>query len=277
MLKASFVHGISLLLLLPFTIVCSRYDYLLFENFELMKQSFLKEQELVKNLNIFRHTLYQQNDALNANNNYASCLETYAYLSMKRLQKSDHGINFRLKNVSRFNMSIQYKTIVSMDNRYLKYRDLKQDYGDMYNYEKSHQLSSRDIIDAALKGIIMLQETYNQDIKDYSAGHLRFKSVIERSSREIDSLQPDDLANMSTIAFNDYNWYDNALYYLKAAIDVFYSLSKEKRKELPEGLEKSMLMMKKKYPLYHNDMFFKKSNIIGPDWKMYPHIVNIGV
>ena len=274
MLTVRCVLHMSLLLLLPFTVVCSRYDYLLFENFELMKQSFLKEQELVKNLKILRSDLYQQMDALNSNINNASSLETYADLSMKRLQKSEHRIDFHLKNISR---CIQHEIIVLMDTRYLNYRDLKQDYSDMYNYTKSYQLGSGDIIDAALKGVIMLQETYDQEIKEYSAGHLRFKSSIERNSRKIDSLQPDDLASMSTIAFNDFNWYDSGLYYLKAAIDMFYSLSNEKRKELPEGLEKSMLMMKKQYPLYHNDMFYKKPNIIGPDWKMYPHIVNKGV
>ena len=45
---------------------------------------------------------------------------------------------------------------------------------------------------------------------------------------------------------------------------------------LPEDLEKSMLMMKKQYPLYHNNICHKKPNIIGPDWKMYPHLVNKG-
>ena len=273
MLNANCVHVISSLLLLPYTIVCSRYEYLLFENFELMKQSFLKEQELVKNLNILRLQVYHQMDALNHNIYNAPCLENSSDSSMKSVRKSEHGSDFHLKVIFR---RIQYENIVSVGTRYLTYRDLKQDYSDMYNYEKLHQLSSGDIIDAALKGMIMLQETYDQEIKEYSAGHLRFKSGIERNSRRIDSLQPDDLASMSALAFTYFNWYDNGLNYLKTALDMFYSFSNKKRKEFPEDLEKSMLIMKKQYPSYHNIVYYKKPNIIGPDWKMYPHLVNKG-
>jgi hypothetical protein len=238
-----------------------------------MKKSFHKEQELVKNLKIIRHDLYQQMDTLNANIIKTSSSENYADPSLKRVQNSAHGIDLHIKNMSQ---SIQYETIISMDSRYLNYCDLKQDCSYLYNYEESYQLGPGDIIDAALKGIIMLQETYNQEIKEYSAGHLRFKSGIERNSRKADSLQPDDLASMSTMAFKYFRWYDNGIDYLKAAIDTFYSLSKEKRKELPVDLEKSLFIMKKHYPSYHNNMFNKKSNLIGPDWKVYPHIVNTG-
>ena len=34
--------------------------------------------------------------------------------------------------------------------------------------------------------------------------------------------------------------------------------------------------MKKDYPVYHNNMLEKKDNFIGPEWKMYPHKIDIG-
>ena len=51
---------ISILLLFLFTVTPSRYDYLWFENFELTKNTFVEEQELVGNLEIFRNDLTKQ-------------------------------------------------------------------------------------------------------------------------------------------------------------------------------------------------------------------------
>ena len=79
------------------------------------------------------------------------------------------------------------------------------------------------------------------------------------------------------MAFHYFHWYDTCLKYLKAAINMFYSLSREKRNEFPNTLEKSLLVMQKQYPMYHNYVLNKKTNLIGPDWKVYPYTVNSGI
>ena len=122
----------------------------------------------------------------------------------------------------------------------------------------------------------MLQETYNQEIKEFSSGHIRLKNRIERNSRNIDSLRPDDLAAMSSMSFYYLHWYDTSLKYLNASIDMLYSLEKEKHDNIPKKLEKELLKMMKHFPSYHNQIFSKKSNIFGPDWKVYPYAVNTG-
>ena len=107
--------------------------------------------------------------------------------------------------------------------------------------------------------------------------HLKSKKFIEHSSRKIDSLQPDDLAAMSTLAFEYYKWYDNSLIYLKEALESYYCLSNEQRREMPtEDFEKSLLMMKKHYTSYHNQLLQKKDNILGDSWKLYPYPVDKG-
>ena len=130
---------------------------------------------------------------------------------------------------------------------------------------------------AACAGAIMLQETYDQDIAEFSKGHLHIKSDAVKSLRKIDTLKLEDLLVMSNVAFNYYKWYDTALKYLKEAINMFYSYSESNSSiDQHPDIESRLVSMKKEYPLYHNDMFDKKENFIGPDWKMFPHKVDIG-
>ena len=94
----------------------------------------------------------------------------------------------------------------------------------------------------------MLQETYDQEMKSYSAGHLRLKTGIQRNSRTVDGLVADDLAAMSAMSFSYFHWYDNGIKYLKSAIDGYYSLSNDQRNKPPRFVEKILLIMKKQYP-----------------------------
>jgi hypothetical protein len=41
----------------------------------------------------------------------------------------------------------------------------------LYIYQNSYNLVARNVIKSAIKGVIMLQETYGKEIKDFSAGH----------------------------------------------------------------------------------------------------------
>ena len=86
----------------------------------------------------------------------------------------------------------------------------------------------------ALHGLIMLQETYELDMPEYSKGQIRYKNQITKSDRNMDSLNTEDLVTLSTIALNDFNWADNAITYLKAAIDTFNSIPTKGKTNLVE-------------------------------------------
>lgn len=273
MLQYSYWIVISVILLFPLSIKSSRYEYLLFENFEVTKTAFIKEQRLVKSLQMMRNDISKRISRINSTINDVSEVRNFAFINKEVVQNVDYRSGDYIKTLLPLD---RYTSIVLLNELLYKYHLLKIDAIDLFNYDKHFNLNVKDIMDAAQKGVIMLQETYDQDIKEYSAGHLRFKNGIERKSRQIDSLQPDDLAAMSTMAFNHLHWYDTSLKYLKAAIDKFFPLSKEKRDEFPKALETDLLLMKKQFPSYHNDMFYKKSNLIGPDWKVYPRVVNTG-
>ena len=116
-----------------------------------------------------------------------------------------------------------------MPNLYSSYRKIKGSIDLLFVFEGVYKLSALQILNGALKGLVMLQETYAQDIKDFSKGHFYLKNTIECTSRKTDSLQPDDLAAMSSLAFKHYNWYNNDLAYLEKSLNSYYYLSPKQR------------------------------------------------
>ena len=82
------------------------------------------------------------------------------------------------------------------------------------------------MLDGALKGVIMLQDTYDQNIKNYSQGHFVLKNNVLVTSRRSDHLRADDLAYMAALAFDFFKWYDASVRYLKEAIDLTSTLYK---------------------------------------------------
>ena len=266
---------IGLFLMFSPKLNCSRYDFLLFENFEYTRMLFIGEQETIKELQLNRRYLYQKMDYLNDRiyNNPVTPHRLGTELSKTQLAMLDNSLGFQLKMVSDCLNSSRLSTFVISNQ---KYNDFKTWYN--YDFSFGHLAGTfvSTIMESAIKGLVMLQETYDQDITNFSRGHLHLKSGVDRNTRRMDSLQVDDLASMSTMAFNHYKWYDTGIRYLKTAIGLFESLSIEERKELPSNLEESLLLMKKQYPAYHNGLFNKKKNIIGPGWKLSPYLIDTG-
>ena len=95
-------------------------------------------------------------------------------------------------------------------------------------------------------------------------------------SRSIDSLQPDDLASMSVMAFSIYKWQDKAILYLKESIDLFDTLLTEGHSCLANTFPSTLVKMKEQFSTYHNEILHKKPSLIGPYWKLYPYMVDKG-
>ena len=229
----------------------------MFENFELTRQVFIDEQLIVKYLQYNSQELQKQ--ILNLNININALSVNYFHKNLKWKQKTRKYINLQPLSIS-----------------YLRSHPLSSNQSNIYSYDPFQSLSDVKIMFAALKGVIKLQEAYNQDIKNYSKGHLRLKHGTKRSSRSIDSLQPQDLASMANIAFNYFNWYDTGIKYLKEAMDLFFSISNNDLMQIPKRLEQYLLIMKTWFPKYHNNILNKKENIIGPDWKVFPYKIDTG-
>ena len=240
------------------------------------KDCFIKEQGINKVLRVNRQNLHHKMDAISQRIDQEPSSTIGSNTQKLHAQNVHDKLEFTLRLM--YNRC-PFRTLSIWSNFHSLYIKVKDNFNFLFDFEKVYQRSTQEIMDGSLKGLVMLQETYEQDIKDFSKGHLHLKNenIIERNSRKIDSLQPDDLAAMSTLAFEYYKWYDNSLIYLKEAFESYYSLSNEQRREMPtEDFEKSLLMMKKHYTSYHNQLLQKKDNILGDSWKLYPYPVDKG-
>ena len=232
--------------------LCSRDDFGIFENFEITKDSFAKEQKITIELQRMRSQLRGSFEKiLDSSNNLKSksihaYFENYDPINVKCVNRA--CIYLELKKLFFHQTYINLHVLFGHRNK--QFHDFLDEIG--YNYTAKLQ----NIIDGALKGLIILQETYNLDIHDFVKGLAANENSI---SREIDSLRPDDLANMSSVALNVFQWYDNSLIYLKAALDVFYNISKSEQKPIlpKKNLEKTLITMKNTYPIAHNEMLYR--------------------
>jgi len=87
-------------------------------------------------------------------------------------------------------------------------------------------------------------------------------------------LNPEDMAVMSKLAYNDFNYYDSAIEYLKTAFDMLRSVREDKIFFRSKQLKDQLLKMKKTYPSYHNELLEKHKRSIGNGWKLYPYKVD---
>ena len=263
MFPTNYFHWIEIVLLYPLMVVCPRYDFLLFENFEATKSIFVNEQSMVRKLETVRVKLHKKRVKLcnltkSATEQWVAPLQNIKTLKLSFDFTIDMILKFR-----RDNDSLSLLNIIVSRHCVL--------FGYKYNN------SGQQIMAGAQKGVLISQETYEQNIKEFSKGHLDLHGSIGNNSRPMDSLQPDDLACMSIMAFDLYKWYDTSLKFLKQSLDSLETLSNVQLKKFPESLEQILLRMKYLLPVYHNEMLGKKQSYIGSDWKLFPYIVDKGV
>ena len=106
---------LNVILIFPVITLCSRYDYLLFENYEVMKKSFSIELDIVKKLQLARNDWYTQSSDLkstirnssNANNGVLSLIESTKYIvSSHRMNPSN---DFICQNENSCSLKDSYK------------------------------------------------------------------------------------------------------------------------------------------------------------------------
>ena len=262
-------------LLIPLNVLCFDVDFLLFENFELTKKSFVEEQSVFKSMTKVRNILNDAEVNLN-NNNKASGFESTIKMEAKTSNK-----NRILKQeiIQRINHRDGSESTKYRDRQYFfnQYRSMKMKHNFTYTYETAYkELEKISIVKSALSGVLLLRETFEQNIIDFSKGDLCLKNTTFSSTRQIDSLKIEDLATMSKIAFNQFNYYDSAIEYLKAATLMFYNEIGSMSASVSRTIEELLILMKRNYPSYHNEMLSKMDNSVGINWKLYPVMVDEG-
>ena len=77
----------------------------------------------------------------------------------------------------------------SLKDSFNRYRKHKRESNGKFSYQDFYSKRSMlDLMKAACEGVIMLQETYDQNITEFSKGHLHLKKGIDKNTRKVDSL-----------------------------------------------------------------------------------------
>ena len=115
MFKVNYSKVMWLALFFPIIVTCGRYDFLLFENFEVTKKSFVTEQKLARNLRVIRQVVYYRLNELNNNVHNRFYFQNMGHISLKMEQNLQYGIHFYLKYIYNFPY---YKNKSSIDQFY---------------------------------------------------------------------------------------------------------------------------------------------------------------
>ena len=110
-------------------------------------------------------------------------------------------------------------------------------------------------LNGALKGMLILQETYQLDPKDFLKGQIIYKNQIFKSRY---SMTVQDLEKLTKLAFK-YEWFDNSITFLKA---------------INSTENKDILQLKNNLIKVHNKLVMARKARISKKSKVFPFIVN---
>ena len=267
--------------LCPLYILCS-IDYLLFENFDLTKNTFVEEQKLFQNVLTIRNSLNLKcKELVSKGNHNREQLENIKHKQTQLSLRKNLLELRKIANAKRPEDSVLQSESAKNNLEIFQwmYLDIRKSINLYFGFEKIYVNNTEtQLIIAALKGLMMLQDTYGLDIKNFSKGELNIKSNEKVRYRNMDALQLEDLVSMSGISFNHLHWYDASIRYLKEATDIFVATAMERYSDslFRNILVECLNVMKKLYPAYHNKMLDKMDNPIGTDYKLFPLPIDEG-
>ena len=132
--------------------------------------------------------------------------------------------------------------------------------------------SSSDILLDAVKGILMLQTTYNLDVTKLTNADVKIQNKIMSSytTRLSEKLTAQDFVAIGKQAFL-YKWYDTSILYL---LQGYNELIKDREKWRQFEASKELL---RDVVAYHNTNLRKFGSSIGENWKLFDFMVHLGI
>ena len=144
-----------------------------------------------------------------------------------------------------------------------------------------YQILAEELLGGALRGVIILHETYGLNLERFIQGELLDNNALTRS-RKTDSLKKDDLALMAVEAFK-MNWYDSSIKYINSSTSSHHHLSEQNQDyyNFPKFKEIS-LEIRRHYAKHHNNLLVQSKTTTdllseGIEWKLFPHFVDEGL
>ena len=234
---------------------CFCYRYEVFENFEWSQMTFATEQKIVHtSLEIQKYLRCQKKNIQNLRDN--------------TLHSNSRGFHkswlhsFTHQHISR--------------KRYSEYINIRNSTDPVITKETVHEVPMQEVIESAARGVVTLYEVYHSNISSYRKGHLGSMNKKEGKRRMADSLGVDDLILMSYVSMNHLNWYDTGMKYLKNALDIHNSFQLQGQVKTFDRLQQTLSLMKRYYPILHNNILKLNYNPVGPGWKCFPFKVSSG-
>ena len=234
---------------------CFCYRYEVFENFEWSQMTFATEQKIV-------HTSLKIQEYLRCQKKHIQNLRDNTLHSKTRGFRKSWLLSSTYKHISR-NIYSEY---FNMDNRT----------DPVIIKERVHEMPMQEVIESAARGVVTLYEVYHSNISSYRKGYLGLMNIKEGKRRMADSLGIDDLILMSYVSMNHLNWYDTGMKYLKNALDIHNSFQLQGQVKTFDRLQHTLSLMKRYYPILHNNVLRLNHNPIGPGWKSFPFEVSPG-
>ena len=135
----------------------------------------------------------------------------------------------------------------------------------------SYNSSSTEILKDALKGILMLQTTYNLNITKLANAEVPVRERIVPSYTKVkhEKLISQDLVAIGKQAFM-YGWYDTSILFLLEAYNMLV-----RTKDTFQQLKSSKQMLTSAVA-YHNRMLLEYGYTVGESWKAFDYLVHIG-
>ena len=270
MVKKIYVCILQICVLCPNVVIGGKYDFAVFENFEETKKIFIREMKMasifdtINKMLLYRKIILDQTIKNDKMPWTFSLRQLFGKLSV-RSRFYDVSPNIK-SHLGRWKIE-QHKL------RHLKKNSMALDI--------KYPLSAEELLSGALKGIIILHETYGLNLELFIQGKLLDNNAISKS-RKTDSLKKDDLALMAVEAFK-MDWYDSSIKYINSSTSSYHQHISEQNQNhygFPKFQEIS-LKIRRYYAKHHNILLVqsKTTNDLiseGIQWKLFPHVVDEG-
>lgn len=246
--------------------LCSKYEYLLFENFDIVRNTFIFEQLRVVRLR----------ELLKTKTSDMVVLSESLYNSSVDPEKE---IFFRKYLISSDKFSISINTAKILGHSYSIRRMEKSYHNNKTNVIPIHDeyiqsISGISIIKAAQNGLIILHETYGIDIEQFSNGIFRTNTNDIR--RRSDALHPGDFASMALITLDEFGWYHNSALYLNESVSRHAKLFQNNTRNLRSNSSLTLAKRKQIVNHIHNRLLARMQKYIASNRNLYPSSVQTG-
>ena len=225
---------------------CNQYDFGFFENFEVTRQSFMKEQNLVKRLPSVKG--YYKTIVASLHQNTNNSLRFRSNVLTLYKMKEVLSVPLLIFNV------IQIKK--QQTNILLTMEFSERSEHDANSLDLRYSLKPSEVLKGCTRGLITLQTIYDINIQQLIEGSVS-NDISHVSVRKKDFLKPDDLLLMSIIAQKIFQRTDHGLIYLNKAINMIYNMSIDKISILPPNFD---MVIKSMFNLYSSSKNKKRLN-----------------